>query len=195
VPRLCEVCRHFTPVDTPDVCPKGHGPLKFTLLPPPLQAAEPIPGLPGGRREPDPDDVVERPRSVGPLIRHPYAMPAGVIVLGLLGLTLFAWQSTGNDYDSRVKKLRPGMTMAEAAKVMGSETDRPRRPRRFPDIDMSVPTEGDGEVVWEHRTRAVKVTFRNGVVTGVEEVPATGGMRKRVTVVTAGTESVTEDEQ
>jgi hypothetical protein len=184
VPRLCEQCRHYTPTDAPDVCPSGHGPLKYTLLPPPNQKAEPIRGLPGGPPEFEDDADAAAPRSAAALFHHPLAKPIGAAALGIVGIVLVAWYMTSNSFDSRVKKLHPGMSMTEVAKIMGSGRDR-GRPAHFPEIDWSTPTEGDGEVVWESGTRGVKVTYRDGVVTHVEEVKATGGMRSRRATVVA----------
>ena len=174
MPRICETCKHYVEADVPQPCPDGHGSMKFTLLAPAGEELE--------RIEPDTRSRYHDPEPAS-WLTHPYAKPAGAALLVVAGVLVIVWQFGGNSFDSRVAKLKPGMTMTEAARVMGSPTEWPGSRRRFPDVDMSTPTEGDGEVVWEHGLQAVRVTFRNGIVTNVEEIEAKGGMRRRSTVV------------
>lgn len=176
MPRTCETCRHYSHDDSPDVCPAGHGPLKFTLLGPPGREAEPIAGLPGA-----PDVEEDAPARGRPLWEHPYAKPvAAAVVVGALLLGL-AWHFSGEGFDARAAKIKPGMRMREVVRVMGGDPDQKPSNRPFPHVDMTAPTDGDGEVTWEGGLSAVTVRFQNGVVTAVEHGEAKGGMRKRVT--------------
>jgi hypothetical protein len=162
--------------DEPDVCPTGHGPLKFTLMPPPGREGEPITGLPGG-----PEDEDAPARKPGGLLSHPYAMPIGVAILAGVILLGAAWHFSGEGFDARAKKIKPGMRMREVVRIMGGDPDQKPSNRPFPHVDMTPPTDGDGEVTWEGGLSAVTVHFRDGIVTSVEHGDAQGGMRKKVT--------------
>lgn len=175
MPRTCETCRHYVPADNPDVCPAGHGLLKFTLMPPPGREAEPIAGLPGA---PDLEDAPAPRRS---LLAYPYAMPVGAAVLVGALLLAGAWHFSGEGFDARAAKIKPGMRMREVVRLMGGDPDKKPSNRPFPHVDMTPPTDGDGEVTWEGGMSAVTVHFRDGIVTSVEHGQAKGGMRKRVT--------------
>lgn len=175
MPRTCETCRHYTPDDSPDVCPSGHGPLKFTLMGPPGREAEPIAGLPGA---PEDDDApVRRPN----LLEHPYTKPVAATVVVAVLLLGLAWHFSGEGFDARAAKIKPGMRMREVVRIMGGDPDRKPSSRPFPHVDMTAPTEGDGEVTWEGGLSAVTVHFRDGIVASVEHGEAHGGMRRKVT--------------
>ncbi len=187
--KLCEACRAHAPDDSLADCPTCGGPLKFTLLPPPGQDAEPLPGVPRGRtgrygNNPEAEGCAGDPP--GPLgaVFGIWAKPAAVGLPLLLAVAVFCrWLAASDDIEERAAKIRPGMPMVEAVRIMGSDPTPPRRPARWPDVDMTPPTEGDGEVVWEGGSKAITVRFRDGVVTEVQHGEAQGGMRKRVRTV------------
>ena len=52
----------------------------------------------------------------------------------------------------------------------------------MPDFDRPMDYSGEGYVVYESLTSGLKIYFRDGFVTRVEEVAREGGMRKRTTV-------------
>ena len=52
----------------------------------------------------------------------------------------------------------------------------------MPDFDRPMDYSGEGSIVYEGSTSGLKIHFRDGVVTRVEEVAREGGMRKRITV-------------
>ena len=56
------------------------------------------------------------------------------------------------------------------------------RAEPMPDFDRPMDYSGEGYVVYKSLTSGLKIYFRDGFVTRVEEVAREGGMRKRTSV-------------
>ena len=52
----------------------------------------------------------------------------------------------------------------------------------MPDFDRPMDYSGEGYIVYESLTSGLKIYFRDGVATRVEDVDREGGIRKRTTV-------------
>ena len=184
--RFCEPCRLHSTDDSIRECPQCGGAVKFTLLPPVNEDAGPMAGVQSRRQR----------TAVAVEFAHKsrakwYYLGGGLAVIALL--TLVFTDSFGESFENRVKKLKPGMPMEQAALVMGDKHQvKPKKytfligdggnPDRMPDFDRPVDFTGSGHVVYEGLMTAVKIHYQNGVVTRVEDVAREGGMGKRTTV-------------
>lgn len=180
MPRLCEPCRLQTADDAATSCAGCGGPVKFTLLPPPGEDAPPMAGLPSTLEEvrPKPFDLRELLRGRARVVTFAVGAAFAVAMLGL-------WLVRGDSFEARVAKVKPGMAVAEAMRVMG-DPNRPKakrwridfgggRDERFQDFDRPVDTAGDGSLVYERGLNGVCIRYERGVVTDVEPRAAEGG--------------------
>lgn len=123
-----------------------------------------------------------------------YLIGGGAVLFAVLGTALALHGGFGESFERRVEKVKPGIAMAQASRIMGeSERSKPKKitfsigdtgsdEDRMPDFDRPMDYSGSGYVVYESMMSGVKIHFRDGVVTRVEEVARQGGMRKRTTI-------------
>lgn len=164
--RECEPCRLHLPDPAPATCPQCGRPTKFTLLAPQNQRPDPLPDVPSRpTRGFNPETTPGYERGFfGPLTHHPAFKPGLAVAFVLAVISIFgAWLNQGDEFTRRAAKLKVGMPIAAAAAVMG-------------DAD---PTGGTGEVVWEGGDKAVRVVYRDGVVTDLRPDIARGGLFAR----------------
>jgi hypothetical protein len=189
MPRLCEPCRFHSADDSLSACPVCGGVVKFTLL-----------GPPGS----DPDLLAaqqarESGRSqltgLGHFFRGKMLVVTAVAIVGLVVAIFGVWYLRGDGFDERLAKVKPGMKMTDAMRIMGDPNqEKPQRkkigitiggsedPNRIPDFDRPVETDGTGFVEYSSGTSGVRIHYTDHVVTKVEPYTPTGGLRKRVTV-------------
>ena len=184
--RFCEPCRLHSTDDSIRECPQCGGVVKFTLLPPLNEDAGPMAGVQSRRqRTAVAVELEHRSRAKW------YYVGGGLAMVALLALVFT--NSLGESFESRVKKVKPGMPMEQAAWTMGDKNQSKTKkysisigddgnPDRMPDFDRPVDFSGSGYVVYEGLMDGVKIHYQNGIVTQGEEVARQGGMRKRTTV-------------
>ena len=184
--RFCEPCRYHSADDSIRECPQCGGAVKFTLLPPLNEDAGPMAGVQSRRQR----------TAVAVELAHKsrtkwYYLGGGLAMIALLALVFT--NSFGEKFEDRVKKLKPGMPMEQAAWIMGDANQS--KPKKYtitfgddghsgqmPDFDRPIDFSGSGYVVYEDLMTGVKISYENGIVTHVEETARQGGMRKRTTV-------------
>ncbi len=184
--RFCEPCRFHSVDDSLTACPQCGGPVKFTLLPPPNATPEPM--ALDLESESAPAAILRNNRMTW------YLVGGAAALIACVGLGLLLTGNLGEGFDARAKKIKSGMAMEQAAGIMG-ETQKPAGKKwsftfgepeshaePMPDFDRPMDYSGEGYVVYEGSTSGLKIHFRDGVVTRVEEVAREGGMRKRITV-------------
>ena len=184
--RFCEPCRYHSVEDSLIACPQCGGPVKFTLLSPPNAVPDPMELH--TRSEDTPVERIRNNRMTW------YLVGGAAALIVCVGLGLLLSGNLGEGFDARAKKIKPGMPMEQAAGIMG-ETQKPAGKKwsftfgepeshaePMPDFDRPMDYSGEGYVVYEGSTSGLKVHFRDGVVTRVEEGAREGGMRKRITV-------------
>jgi hypothetical protein len=166
--RLCEPCRFHTADDSVSACGECGGPVKFTLLPPPGETAQPMANLPGA-----PEVEATRPKPLGLLDFFQGKLlfaTLAVIALCVAG-GAFLYLNKGESFEARVAKCKPGMRMIEAMQLFGDENyviddpDEDDGTLRTP-IDVM----GSGYVVYQEFASAVKISYAVGKVTNVEKV-------------------------
>ena len=109
--RFCEPCRYHSIDDSLTACPQCGGPVKFTLLPPPAASPEPMDVHSGGEESP-----AAHPRNN----RMTWYLVGGAAALiAFVGLGLLLTGNLGEGFDARAKKIKPGMSMEQAAGIMG----------------------------------------------------------------------------
>jgi hypothetical protein len=190
MPRLCEPCRFHSADDSLSACPVCGGVVKFTLLGPPgsdpdLMAAQQA-------RESGRSQLT----GLGHFFRGKMLVVTAVAVVGLVAAIFGVWYLRGDSFDDRTAKLKPGMKMTDAMRIMG-DANKPKAkrpsinitvggegedPNRIPDFDRPVETTGTGYVEYASGTSGVRIHYTDHVVTKVEPYTPTGGLRKRVTV-------------
>ena len=189
--RLCEPCRFHSAADALKECPHCGGAVKFTLLPPPGEEAKPMPGL---RSVASQREAVSKNRQL-----LAYGV-GGVILVLILIFGFGAFAGLGQPFESRVMKIKVGMPMAQAAKIMG-ESDQPKRKKfsitfggnggngddesRIPDFNKPADYSGSGYADFTGGSGLdVRINYENGIVTGIVPIAHEGGMRKRTTIYT-----------
>ena len=190
MPRLCEPCRLHSADDTLNICPACGGPLKFTLLPPP--AATDPPHESGEAAPPPP-----RPWGFADLFSGKLLWASLAVLILVPAVVVGVWAVGGDTFDRRVGKLKVGMPMRDAMRVMGDDNRQKGKrpafhftiggkqgqddPNRFADFDAPLDVWGEGWVEYEEGAEAVRVSYSTGAVTAVERTKAEGGLRKRYT--------------
>ena len=189
--RLCEPCRFHSSDDALSACPECGGPVKFTLLPP-TNAAPPPVEL--GQGDPSP-----RPAAIGvsDFFRGKLLWVSAAAIVGLFAVVVVLWLMRSDTFEQKVAKLKVGMPMADAMRLMGDDNKpaemRPSvnitiggkpgqdHPGKFSDFDEPTDVWGEGFVDYEDGTDAVRIEYANGKVTGVIPKKAEGGLRKKYT--------------
>ena len=184
--RLCEPCRFHSADDSLKACPDCGGAVKFTLLPPPGEEAKPLGGF--RRSAPAPSSP---PKSAQLGIK--IGIGAIAVVVLAVGIKVALALFSGEAFQSQASKVKVGMPMVQAARIMGDpDVDRSKKftiqigdpgpsEDRFPVFDYN----GSGYV--EYTTgwdSAVRINFENGIVTGVVPTTRQTGLRKRTTIET-----------
>lgn len=185
--RHCEPCRFHTTDDTVRTCPDCGGEVKFTLL---------------GPHGSDPDLIAadasraRKSQSVGlgDFLQGKLLVMSAFVVSGLFAAVFGVWYLRGDTFDDRTAKVKPGMRMSEAMRIMGDRNEPTTPPRKMtialgvegeqhiPDFDRPVETDGEGYVEYASGSTGVRIHYANHVVTKVEPYTPTGGLRKRVTI-------------
>ncbi len=176
--KTCEPCRTHVADFAATACPICHGPLRTTLLGPPGQTPSPLTGVAGadGQLGTEPREGWLDGFGVDPLVLK----VAAVVLLAVGGFAVRHFATAG-----RMSQLRPGMPIAEAARLIDTgkgwhHPDRVRFRDRFGPDDTSDGTftmsgGGGGEV---------SIAWRNGIVTSVDkgsdDSTPRGGMRRAV---------------
>ena len=187
--RLCEPCRFHSADDSLTACPECGGPVKFTLLPP--QGSDPNLLYNEVDRGGAP-----QPTGLGDFFRGKMLVVTVLVVVGLFGAVVGVWYLKGDRFSDKVAKLKTGMRMTEAMRIMGDDNKpkakrpslnitiggAPEDPNRFSDFDAPIDTSGEGFVEYEGGGEAVRIDYRNGLVTNVQVKRAEGGLRKKYTV-------------
>lgn len=191
MPRLCEPCRFHSADDTLSACPECGGSVKFTLLAP-TNAAPPPVDL--GDDTPPPRPA---PLGVGDFFRGKLLVISAVVVVLVLAAVVGLWLLRGDTFEQRVTKVKVGMPMLDAMRIMGDD-NKPKQkkpsfnvtiggkpgqddPNRFSDFDAPIDVWSEGYVEYEEGTEAVRIEYANGKVTGVYPKRAEGGLRKKYT--------------
>jgi hypothetical protein len=191
MPRLCEPCRFHSADDAITACPQCAGPVKFTLLPP-TNAAPPPVDL--GDEAPPP---AATPMGLTDFFRGKLLWVSVAVVAALFAGAVGLWALRGDTFEQRVAKVKVGMPMLDAMRLMGDD-NKPKQmrpsfnitiggkpgqddPSRFSDFDEPIDVWGEGFVEYEEGTEAVRIEYANGKVTAVVPKKAEGGMRKKYT--------------
>jgi len=191
MPRLCEPCRFHSADDTLKACPQCGGSVKFTLLPPTNAAPPPV------NLGDDAPPTRPAPLGVGDFFRGKLLIVSvavvGLVLVAVVGL----WLLRGDTFEQRVAKVKVGMPMLDAMRIMGDDNKpAPKKnkfnltiggkpgqddPNRFSDFDAPIDVWGEGSVDYEEGSQGVLIEYSNGKVTGVHPKRAEGGMRKKYT--------------
>jgi hypothetical protein len=182
MPKICEPCGFYSADNAPTACPTCGGAVKLTFLPPPGAAAAPLP-------EAAPEDTAIRKRNLHP--REGFLASLGIsrrvlLAIGsvLFGITSFAVRQAIRQ--ERVDKIRPGMHISEAAKLIDSDTSRHRHPTMVRFRDRFAPDDtSSGTYTYDDASGRTVLRWENGIVTSVERRGggSGGGMRRRTTTV------------
>lgn len=190
MPRLCEPCRFHSADDSLPACPVCSGVVKYTLLGPPGSDPDLV-AVAQGRQPAAPE-----PAGLGDFFRGKMLVVTAVVVVGLVAAIFGVWYLRGDGFDERTAKLKPGMKMTDAMRIMGDANKpkakkpsinitiggEPDDPDRFGDFDAPIETSGTGYVEYASGTSGVRIHYTDHVVTKVEPYTPTGGLRKRVMV-------------
>lgn len=195
MPGLCEPCRFHSSDDCLSACPQCGGPVKFTLLPPPNAG----PSTATATTAPP-----ARPRSLpsgrvglSDLFRGKMLYASVGIIAAVFVGVIALWLLRGDSFEQKVAKLKVGMPMPEAMRIMGDD-NKPKKkakvnftvgpngvretPDRFSDFDEPIHVWGEGSVESADGFGAVVIEYLNGVVTGVTPKKREGGKRKKTTL-------------
>jgi hypothetical protein len=192
MPRLCEPCRFHSADDTLTACPQCGGTVKFTLLPPSDSAPPPVEF--GEEAAPPPPSA---PLGVTDFFRGKLLWVTLLVVVGLFAAAVGVWALRGDSFEQRVAKVKVGMPMLDAMRIMGDDNKPAKKkpgvhlhfgngppagdPDRFGTFDEPVDVWGEGSVEYEEGLEAVRIDYANGMVTAVVPKKAEGGMRKKYT--------------
>lgn len=185
MPKLCEGCGFYSADNAPSECPDCSGTLKFTFLPPAGKAAAPIKGLPTNAVE----ELDRRKRAAGGsrvnwlLVK---GICAALFTVAVAGVRFYLKQEAREEREAQqtasVERVRPGMHISEAARLLEAGSNRSRwHGSTRHDFDEDDDSDGTLEV------NGLKVTWRDGYVVSVER-GGDGGTRERATRTTTGPE-------
>lgn len=197
MPRLCEPCRFHSSDDSVSDCPQCGGPVKFTLLPPP-NAGQTTATATATAAPPAPPRSTSSGRvGLSDLFRGKLLYISVGVIAAVFVAVLALWLLRGDSFEQKVAKVKVGMSMPEAMRIMGDD-NKPKKkakvnftvgpngvqetPDRFSDFDEPIDVWGEGSVEYVDGFDAVVIEYRNGVVTGVTPKKREGGMRKKTTV-------------
>ena len=189
MPRLCEPCRIHTADDSATCCPSCGGPVKFTLLAPPNEAAAPMDGIAA-----TPEQLYGKPVEILDFLRGRRPVYIGGAFVAVVVLILAIGWFRGGSFDDRVARIHVGMDATKALAIL-NDGNRPK-PKKWkielgatshkdPMPDFDRPTDvstGEGHVVIHHGGESVTLHYAGGLVTKIERGDAVRGLRKRVTV-------------
>jgi hypothetical protein len=190
MPKLCEGCGFYTADNAPSACPDCSAALKFTFLPPAGKAAAPIKGLPT-----DPVDELNRRHRAAGGSRINWLLVKGIgaalVTVTIAGVRFYLRQEAREEREAQqtasVERVKPGMHIAEAARLLDAGSNMPRW-RGSIDSDFDADDDSDGTMEVNDGRHDLKVTWRNGYVVSVERADGTGSSgvtRRRATAVTA----------
>ncbi|QDU24353.1 hypothetical protein [Urbifossiella limnaea] len=186
--KLCEGCGFYTADNAPSACPDCSAALKFTFLPPAGKAAAPIAGLPTNAT-----DELNRRHRAGGGSRINWLLVKGVgaalVTITIAGVRFYFKQEAREEREAQetasVERVRPGMHISEAARLLEGGSNMPRwhgSTRSEFDAD----DDSDGTMELNDGRNDVKVTWRNGYVVSVERAAGGGGTRQRAARTTTG---------
>ncbi|MBN9516916.1 hypothetical protein J0H58_00120 [bacterium] len=187
MPKQCEGCGFYSVSNDPSKCPECGGTLKFTFLPPAGKNAAPIAGLPT-----DPvNELSRRHRAEGGSRIHwglVKAICAALVTVTIMGVRFYLRQEARDQREAQqtaaVDKIRPGMHISQAARLLESGSNMPEwHGSTRHDFDPGDDSDGSMEV--NDGRNDLKITWRNGYVTSIERADGSGGTRRRATYVTA----------
>jgi hypothetical protein len=182
MPKVCEPCGFYSTENTPTACPTCGSGLRFTLLPPRGQAAEPLPDA-GPTLDAPTATALARRRKEGFLeslgiteINPRYLWIGFLVIVSVSGF--FARQYVAGQ---RLKEVRPGMHISEAARLIDTNDDEGYYNSdmiRFRD-NFSPNDRSSGTFEYEDGPHHMVIQWHNGILTRVENKGASGGGLRR----------------
>jgi hypothetical protein len=119
--RICPPCKFYSADGSATVCPTCAAPTQFTLLPPPNQAAAPLPGVPlAAPRPPVRSDSDQAMNVLWSLLANRWTRGLVLLpVLLIIGL-IFRWSA--DSVQTKYQKITLGMTMEQVDRILDPDT-------------------------------------------------------------------------
>ena len=185
MPKICEPCRFYSTDNTPTASPTSGSGLRFTLLPPPGEAAAPLEGVESAptttaRARTQKEGFLE---SLGISEINPRYIWIGFLILLSVGGLLARQYQMGQ----RLKSVQPGMHISEAARLIDANDDDggyvDARMMRFRD-NFGPNDRTSGAFEYEDGAYHMLIRWQNGIVTTVENKGASRGGPRRAGTIT-----------
>ena len=192
MPKVCEPCGFYSADNAPTACPQCGAGLRFTLLPPRGQPAAPLPDVRPDLALPSATERAHAPKegfleSMGIKEINPRYLWIGfLILLGVSGFFVREYQTS-----ERLKDVKPGMHIAEAARLIDADDDEPyfdSRMLRFRD-NFTPADRSSGSFEYEDGPHHMIIHWQNGFISRVENMGASSGGLRR-----SGTITIIEDD-
>jgi hypothetical protein len=164
--RICYQCKHYDASGQTMTCPTCQTPTSLTLLPPPGQAAAPLPGVPTPhaveQRVLENRDRRQLWNAIGFVMRN--RRLSGLVLLPFL-LLFGAFFGMGRDsVQTKYDKIRVGMTYDEVDYILDPYPD----PRSFRARDRAegrwIDDDDDGHWEWQENGVTIYIDFKDGKV-------------------------------
>lgn len=190
MPKVCESCAFYSADNAPTACPKCGTGLKFTLLPPRGQAAEPLPDAGPGLQTAT-ATARARAKKEGFLeglgvgeIPPRYLWAGFLLLVSLAGVGVRYYQTS-----QRLEQVQPGMHISQAARLIDTgegyyNSDMVRFRDAFDQNDRS-----SGAFEYQEGPHHMVIRWSNGIVTRVEKKKNAGGVpgdEGSITIISEG---------